>query len=430
MKNVNVLVFPCGSEVGLELNRALKDIHFITLIGASSVEDHGKYVFENYVEGLPFVTAPDFIDRLNDLLKEKEIDFIYPAMDQIVDVLSEHRDQLCAQLIAPYHDAVSVCRNKAKTYDRLTGLYFVPKVYSDVDEIEEYPVIIKPEEGYGSKGFKILRSKEKLTYELEQSAVPMVICEYLSGEEYTVDCFTDRHGILRYVSCRNRGRIRNGISVNSVIQPHDPEIETIAAHISERIQMRGAWFFQLKRNASGEYRLLEVATRIAGTMCINRAIGVNLPLLSVFDWMGYDVEIMPQNGGAKVDRALYNVFRTPKQYSEVYLDFDDTMIVHSRVNTNLMRYVYQCVNNNISLRLITKHDTDILVDLKKYRISPELFDEVIHIGRSEKKCDHVKPSKNALFIDDSFEERRQMKEAWGIDTLGVDAVECLIDHRY
>ena len=47
MKHVNVMVFPCGSEVGLELNNALKDVSFITLFGASSVPDHGKCVFEN-----------------------------------------------------------------------------------------------------------------------------------------------------------------------------------------------------------------------------------------------------------------------------------------------------------------------------------------------------------------------------------------------
>ena len=74
MKHVNVLVFPCGSEVGLELNHALKDSSFITLFGASSVEDHGRCVFENYVGGIPFVTAPDFIEKINEVIAEKQID--------------------------------------------------------------------------------------------------------------------------------------------------------------------------------------------------------------------------------------------------------------------------------------------------------------------------------------------------------------------
>ena len=41
----NILVFPCGSEIGLEINNALKWSTHIELFGASSVDDHGKYVY-------------------------------------------------------------------------------------------------------------------------------------------------------------------------------------------------------------------------------------------------------------------------------------------------------------------------------------------------------------------------------------------------
>lgn len=430
MKHVNVLVFPCGSEVGLEINRALKDISFITLFGASSVADHGKYVFENYIEGLPFITDPDFFPALNAVLQEYEIDYLYPAMDQVIDVLSANRSALAAELVAPEHETVHICRNKQRTYDRLAGLDFVPVTYESAAEVERYPVIIKPEEGYGARGFQILRTRADLEYALASADVPMVICEYLSGEEYTIDCFTDRHGALKFVSCRNRNRIRNGISVNSRLQPNDPEIEAIARAISERIPMRGAWFFQLKRNDLGRYKLLEAATRIAGTMCLERAIGVDLPLLSVFDMMGYDVEIDPQLETAEVDRALYNAYRLDLPISEVYVDFDDTMVVHGKVNTNLMRFLYQCVNERIPLHLITKHDTDIYTDLKKYRLPAELFDEIIRISHQQRKCDFIHPDEHALFIDDSFAERREIREHFGIYTFGTESVECLIDHRH
>lgn len=429
MKHINILVFPCGSEVALEINRALKDIPFITLWGASSVADHGKYMFRNYLEGLPMIYAEDFLEKFNKILEEHRIDYVYPAMDQVVDVLSGKREALKAELIAPCHDAVNICRNKARTYDRLAGLDFIPRVYSDEAQVQEFPVIIKPQEGYGSKGFQILRSREALQHAVSEMKEPFVLCEYLSGEEYTIDCFTNRKGQLQYVNCRNRNRIRNGISVNSRLQAPDERIRQIAEEICSRIPMRGAWFFQLKRNGAGEYKLLEAATRIAGTMCVQRAAGVNLPLLTVFDIMGYDVEVQAQLPGVEVDRALYNAFRLDKKFTEVYLDFDDTLIVHGRVNEQLMRFVYQCVNNDIPLILITKHDTPIVEDLEKYRIYPKLFWDVIHIQRDQKKCDFVKPDKDALFIDDSFAERKQMAERHGITVLGVDAVECLIDYR-
>lgn len=429
MRQVRILVFPCGSEVALELHSALKDVPFITLVGASSVADHGKYVFRHYVEGVPFITAPAFIPRFNELLERERIDFIYPAMDQVIDVLSENRDALAAELIAPCHDAVHICRNKERTYQRLAGLAFTPRTYEGAAEVTEYPVIIKPAEGYGAKGFCILQDRRGLENALADSREKNVICEYLSGEEYTVDCFTDRYGALRYVSCRNRGRIRSGISVNSALMPHDAAVDEIARQISDRIRMRGAWFFQLKRNDAGEYKLLEVATRVAGTMCLERAVGVNLPLLTVFDIMGYDVEIMQQFDAAVVDRALYGAFYLPKTFSEVYLDFDDTLTVHGQVNDLLMRYLYQCVNAGVPLKLISKHDGDLLADMRALRISPDLFDEIIHISREQRKCDHITPKADALFLDDSFAERKEMQRAHQITVMGVDCLDVLIDHR-
>jgi hypothetical protein len=53
MRNVNVLVFPCGSEIGLELHRSLKDIRFVNLFGASSVSDHGEFVIRIIAGAFP-----------------------------------------------------------------------------------------------------------------------------------------------------------------------------------------------------------------------------------------------------------------------------------------------------------------------------------------------------------------------------------------
>ena len=67
----NILVFPCGSEIGLEIYRSLRySIHF-NLIGASSVEDHGRFVYENYIGGLPYITDSNFIDAIREIRKDR-----------------------------------------------------------------------------------------------------------------------------------------------------------------------------------------------------------------------------------------------------------------------------------------------------------------------------------------------------------------------
>ena len=429
MEQIKIMVFPCGSEIGLELHRALKDIRFIDLYGASSVDDHGMWVYKNYIGDIPFMNAPNFLDVLNAYIDKYQIDFIFPALDSVIAMLSKNRDELHAKLLTCPDETVQICRSKSKTYKRLEGCDFLPEIYTSPEEIKQYPVIIKTTESQGAQGFMILESEEQLRYELSTRTAEQVVCEYLPGEEYTIDCFTDRHGKLRYASCRNRHRIKNGISVNSSLQEPEARVMEIAEIINAKMEFCGVWFFQLKKNLRGEYRLLECATRVAGTMCVERAAGVNLALLTVFDALGYDVDLQTPIKHVVVDRALKNVFHIDIDYDEVYMDFDDTVIVHDRVNLTVLNFIYQCVEKKIPVKLLTRHETDIIKDLLHYKILPELFDEIICLPRSERKIDHVSPTKNALFVDDSYAERKSMHDRFGIWTLGVDAVEALIDER-
>lgn len=423
------MVFPCGSEIGLELHRSLKDIRFIELFGASSVADHGCWVYKNYISDIPYISDPSFVDVLNKHIDENHIDFIFPALDSVILALSKNREKLHAKLLTCPDETVELCRSKSKTYARLAGCDFLPGIYKTPDEVPSYPVIIKPTESQGAQGFMILQNEEQLKYELSIREDEQVVCEYLPGEEYTIDCFTDRHGKLRYASCRNRHRIKNGISVNSTLMEPDARVREIAEIINEKMEFRGVWFFQLKRNLHGEYKLLECATRVAGTMCVERAAGVNLALLTVFDALGYDVDMPEQISGVEVDRALHNVFKLDIRYDEVYMDFDDTVIVHDKVNFTVLQFIYQCVEKNIPVILLTRHDTDVVLDLKARRIDPALFERIVCLPRSERKIDHVSPKPHALFVDDSFAERKSMRDAFGIWTLGVDAVEALLDER-
>src|SRR5690606_27483827 len=97
----NILVFPCGSEIGLEVHRSLKFSRHITLFGANSVDDHGKFVFENYISGLPFYNEDGFIESLNKIVRKYKIDAIYPAMDSVITFLKLNEDNLECKVIGP-----------------------------------------------------------------------------------------------------------------------------------------------------------------------------------------------------------------------------------------------------------------------------------------------------------------------------------------
>lgn len=422
-----VAVFPAGSEIGLEINRALKYSTYFELFGFSSVDDHAAFVFKNYVDGIPFYTKPDFIEKLNEALVEHQIDFLYPALDDLLLYLTEHQSEIKAKVITSAVDTIRICRSKIKTYEYFKDEYFVPRSYESIDDVDTYPVFIKPDIGQGSQGAKLIKDRKELEIAFEENP-NIVICEYLSGEEYTIDCFTDFKGEFKVCKMRNRNRVRTGISVNSKSLKTPQEVIDIARIINEKLTLNGAWFFQLKKNAKGEFRLLEIAPRIAGTMGLSRNTGVNYPLLTLFNAMEKDVAIIPNNYEIEVDRAFISRFKTNLDYNTVYVDLDDTIIVNEKVNTFLMMYLYQCVNEGKKLVLITKHIRVIEETLGKNKVPMSLFDEVIHLSPTDKKSEYVK-DKKAIFIDDSFAERMDVAKNCGIPVFDLSEVEALIDWK-
>lgn len=90
----------------------------------------------------------------------------------------------------------------------------------------------------------------------------------------------------------------------------------------------------------------------------------------------------------ELDRALENVYMMGIRYSTVYIDYDDTVLQNGKVNTYIVKFLYQCINNKKNLVLLSKHDGNLDAELRKYRLR-ELFDNVIHIDRKENKQNYI-----------------------------------------
>ena len=262
---------------------------YFHLIGASSVDDHGQFVYEDYISGLPYATDKDFVPALKRIVKERSVDAIYPAMDLVIPLLKEVEDELGCMVISSSLETTKICLSKELTYHTLQHVVRTPRLYSS-DEVERYPVFVKPKIGYGAKGTCKINSRKELDSFIAGKD-GLLICEYLPGEEYTVDCFTDKDGCLLYSAARKRNRVKDGISVNTFFVEQQEEFEMLAQKMNASIRFRGAWFYQVKRNRDGELCLLEIASRLGGSSLLSRAVGVNFALLSFFDAFGYKVSI-------------------------------------------------------------------------------------------------------------------------------------------
>jgi hypothetical protein len=211
------------------------------------------------------------------------------------------------------------------------------------------------------------------------------------------------------------------------IPVEDDEFRRYADRISERLEFHGAWFFQLKRDEDGRLYLLEVCPRISGTMATFRVVGVNFPLLTILEHERVEVVVAPEEFNVEIDRALVNRYRHDLVYERIYVDLDDTLVLDGEVNNELARFLFQCINRGCHVALLSRSAGDVEAVLAEHRLAG-LFDEVIQIGPTESKAAHIDPA-GAIFIDDSFSERMDVRSRLRIPTFDLSMLELLLDDR-
>lgn len=417
-----VLVFPCGSEIGLELHRSLRYSRHFDLIGASSVEDNGELVFDDYIGGAPLLSDEDFESWLCDIVERHNIDLIFPAMDKVLVYIKKMEPNLSAKVVGHPLEVCQICSSKIATYEYLTDSNIVPMWTNNLADVYSFPVFAKPDVGYGSRGALLLNDMEQAkSAKTKLDSENYVYCEYLPGEEYTVDCFTDRHGALRFVGPRPRSRVVNGISVRTETMVASAEFLEVVDEISKKFAFRGAWFCQLKRDKRGSLKLLEVAARFGGSSSLYRVKGVNFALLTLFDCLDCDVSININDIHVFQERSLDIKYKSDIKFEHVYVDYDDCLIFDDRFNYKLMSLLYKFKDESKYIYLISRHKFD-LKDAVGRQFPPNFFDKVIHIVDESPKSAHIHYFP-AIFIDDSYIERQDVADKLNIAVFSPDALD-------
>lgn len=413
-KKTRVLIFPSGSEIAVEIRNALRFEKTCKIFGATSDKyDSTPDIFNEFENSVAMITDSEkCISDLNSLIEKWEIDFLFPAHDSVGLFLSENRSKIKCTLLMTSQETIRIARSKEKTLRTLKDIVPTPKILnrSDLQEMSSRDhlvnVFVKPDVGQGSVGARKMLAIEALANFDNILAANELVLELLTGDEYTIDCISDRQGKLLFSGSRFRRRTKAGISVwtESV---YDLRLNEMAEKISNKLQMKGAWFFQAKIASDGAPYLLEVGPRISGAMGLYRALGVNFPLLMILTEMNVPFKVKPIEARSKIlSKVFKNYSRViPKlEYKKVYLDFDDIIYLDEKINHQFMAYCYYWISKKIPLVLITRHQGDLNSKLKDLRIF-HLFDEIIHIKDSTRlKSTYIET--NSLFVDDSFRERQ------------------------
>lgn len=421
MSRINVLVFPCGSEVGLEIAQALGLSLHVCLYGASSRDDHGRQLYARYAE-LPNIADVDFDTRFAELLARWKIDLLFASHDSVMEYLAPRIAQWGVQLVNGDPRTARIARSKLASYGFFEGEPWVPECFPSLDQVPAWPVLLKPDRGQGGQGVTLAQSRAEAELALAQLEQPL-ICEYLPGAELTVDCFSDWRGHLLYVGPRSRERVVGGIAMRSRRVYAENAIRQIATRINERLTLRGPWFFQVKQDIAGVWKILELSCRLSSCSVVHRVAGVNLPLMAVQDFMQREQRVLEESRVILVERRLVSVAELDYAFDSVYLDFDDTLVCDGLANPRAMRFVYRLLEMGKRLILLTRHDGYLPAALARARIAETLFDEIIHLRAGESKSSVIQGT--AIFVDNHFPERLEVARSRGIPVFDVDALELL-----
>lgn len=209
-KKVRVLVLDGASRQVLPIIKGLHELGCnITTLNTSKMDNGyvSKYPDEKLI--IPYecyTTAYD--DYIFHLIKTKNYDVLFPLSDKTMDIVTEHFDEMSQYIRLPtpsrsvFLDAYNKQRTMEICMDNGIPCPITKRRNESLNEIVEkigLPLIAKPRMANGSRGLKIIRSREQLNQLVDTGVILLedyVIQEFIpqTGKQYNVHMFASETG--------------------------------------------------------------------------------------------------------------------------------------------------------------------------------------------------------------------------------------------
>jgi carbamoyl-phosphate synthase large subunit len=294
-----MLVTGAGGPSGVSILRDLADDGPVELM-AADIDPFGAglYLVEPTLRAiLPRGDDPKFADVLLRICQASEVSIVIPTVDTELLPLARRRDEFAAAgvtLVLASEATLETCLDKWRLAERCGDAVRVPDTWlvdEDFDaQAPSLPVIVKPREGSGSRGIRLVERREELEV-LERDGT-LLVQEHLPGVEWSLDVIAGADGHVAGVVPRARLKVDSGIAVTGRTL-HDEALDVYARTVAELIGLTTVANVQVKEDSNGVPALLEVNPRFPGTMPLTIAAGIDMPRLAVEEALGTPVPAGP-----------------------------------------------------------------------------------------------------------------------------------------
>lgn len=282
--NCDVIVTYSWNRVGYNILRSLA-IHGLSVWVADTSKKNicsiSKFVSGSFVYPDPFTNENEFIECLVKKVEELRPIMLLPTHDESV-IIMRNRDKFPADLIIPYEDADALLTlaNKAKATEIASNAGVpTPKVYSNADDVEKYPVVFKTVIGNSAKGVYFPTFREELLKCMaNHKNEDTLLEEWIGGTDYSVDCvrwdgFWQSSVYHALVTKTNGGGTTTQREIVSA-----PELEKYAKMLLDSVDFHGVCGLDFRYDPeTGKAAFIEVNARFTGGLATPVTAGFDIP---------------------------------------------------------------------------------------------------------------------------------------------------------
>ena len=263
---------------------------------------------------LPPASDSTYVDCLIQFCRRRRVDLLIPVFDGELTAIGRRREELeriGTTVLLPPTDLVETCGNKWRLHARLAGTEFLPEhrlvttpeqTQDAIDQLG-YPrrrLCVRPVDLAGGRGLHFLDS-EPNRFELRllgkpgpirctaaefmetrlcgPDEFPLVISEYLPGDDLGIDLLADDGEVIELVIRRKRGPLFHGNPMRFDFAQRDGERDWVAS-LANELNLSGLMCIDARYDEQDRLRLVEINPRPSACIGLSCA-RIHLPAWAI-----------------------------------------------------------------------------------------------------------------------------------------------------
>jgi len=278
-----------GGDVAQGIARIIREnFENVNIVGSDIGSNHAGCLFVDSFEIIPTAASVSYIDTINSLVSENQIDILIPTSEPEIEVISGILESaLGCKVIVPGHKVVEVCLDKFETNKFLTSIGLcVPWTVKSSEFLPlKYPCIFKAMKGSGSKLLNIVEDELEAKY-LKRKYNDTIFQELLLPDKNEITCPVYRSSSGQTSVLQLQRRLVGGATSWAKVVFY-PDINRICHLVAKELDLVGSMNIQLRLTEDGP-RIFEINPRFSSTVYMRNLVGFADVIWSIKDALGMD----------------------------------------------------------------------------------------------------------------------------------------------